>query len=314
MKRTKWGIIGSGKIARRFAGDLKLLSGAELVGLVSRNQESSRNFSEEFGIKSFASIRELLSSDVDVIYIATPHSSHREHSLMAINAGKAVLCEKPFTLNYNESEEVFSLASLKKVFVMEAMWTCFFPAIQECLSLVNAGTIGQVLNIESSFGYQSTFDPASRIYDPALGGGSLLDVGVYTLAFTRMFIDEVPLTIESSAKLSSTGVDESASWNLAFPSGATAKGESSVVNDLPNEARITGTLGEIRIPLFWHPREFYLNGELRKFAYQGLGFQFEAEEVMNSLRNGLIESSRWTHQHSLEVMKLMDLVRSQWSS
>lgn len=309
MKNIKWGIIGSGKIARRFAADLTLLDSAILVGSASRNNENNKKFSEEFGITPFSSVNELLSSDIDVVYIATPHSSHREHSIKAILAGKAVLCEKPFAMNYAEAQEIIDHAKLKNIFVMEAMWTRFFPAIQEVIELVKAGKIGKLLRIESSFGYESVFDPNSRVFNPHLGGGSLLDVGVYCISLARMLTDETSEEIHCTAQLSSTGVDESASWSIAFPSGIIAASESSVVNILKNQARIIGTNGEIIIPQFWRPKEYLLNGELRRFEFEGLGLQFEAKEVMDCLGKGFIESPLMNHRQTLDVMKMMDAIR-----
>jgi dihydrodiol dehydrogenase / D-xylose 1-dehydrogenase (NADP) len=305
MKKVKWGIIGSGKIAKRFANDLKLLSSAELVGVSSRDPEKYLRFSEEFKTTPYSKVTGLLNADVDVIYVATPHTSHKAHSLMAINAGKAVLCEKPFAMNLNESQEIIQRAKLKNVFVMEAMWTRFFPAIQEVVALVKSGRIGKIQKVSTSLGYHLDFNPNSRIFNPELGGGSLLDVGVYNLAFNRMLIDELPSKIESTITNCSTGVDESASWTLNYPSGVSAVGESSVVKALENEACILGSEGEIRIPKFWCPRQYTINGELKQFEFDGMGFQFEAEEVMNCLREGLKQSPLWSHQHTLDVMQIL---------
>lgn len=307
----KWGIIGTGKIARRFANDLRYVPGATLMGVTSRNQENNKKFAEEFVSTSYEKIEDLLKSDVEIIYIATPHSSHKDHAMMAIHAGKAVLCEKPFAMNSAESLEMVNLARKKNVFLMEAMWTRFFPAIKEIIEHVKDGSIGQLVRIESNFGYQSVFDPASRIFNPALGGGSILDVGVYSISLVRMLIPQMPATINGSAVMSSTGVDESAVWEMTFSSGVTARGESSVVNVLQNEARIIGTKGEIRIPKFWCPREYYLNEEHRTFEFEGMGFQFEAQEVMRNLQLGLKESPLMPFQHTLDVMMIMDKLKQE---
>ena len=304
--KFKWGIIGTGKIAHRFASDLKLLPEVELVGVVSRNRESVLKFSEEFGTAPYFSIEDLLSSEVEIIYIATPHTSHKEHSLLAINAGKAVLCEKPVSINYSEAQSIIDHAKLKNVFFMEAMWTRFFPAIEEVIQLVNSGAIGKLTSIESSFGYKSNYDPASRVFNPELGGGSLLDVGVYSVSLARMIVNEYAADIESTAILCPTGVDESAQWKLAFHSGTNAIGRSSVKEILQNEAIITGSRGTIRIPKFWCPKDYYFNDEHREFEFPGLGFHFEASAVMSCLKNGVKEESRLSHQHSLDVMKIMD--------
>ncbi len=309
MSKIRWGIIGTGKIALRFASDLQYAPNAELSGVAGRNLPNVRKFAEEFQTTAFQTYDELLNSDADVIYVATPHSSHLEHSLRAIRAGKAVLCEKPFAINCSQTEKILEAAKSKNVFVMEAMWTRFFPAIREVLSLVKSGELGSILRIETSFGYESSFDPLSRIFDPALGGGSLLDVGIYPLALTHMLLEESPAEIVASGKLSSTGVDESVSWAMTYSSGTRFLGESSVVNVLANEAVITGSDGEIRIPQFWCPKEYTLNGVTRSFDFPGRGFQFEALEVMRCLREGIMESPLQTHANSLHVMRQMESIR-----
>lgn len=311
MKKIKWGIIGSGKIAGRFASDLQLLAEAELTGVFSRSADKLEAFSSTFNTRAFTSLEDLLQSDVDIIYVATPHSSHFEHATAALRAGKAVLCEKPFALNLRESEEIFSLARASGVFIMEAMWTRFFPVIQECLDIVREGKIGKVVKIETSFGYAAPYDPQSRIFNPELGGGSLLDVGVYTIAFTHMFLGEKPSSIASSAVISKSGVDETTSWIMKFPSGASAFGKSSVVQILENESRIIGTDGEIRIPKFWHPNEYSLNGVVKESNFPGMGFQFEAEEVMRCFRQNSLESALWGPKDTLAVMGQMDKIRAQ---
>jgi predicted dehydrogenase len=198
---------------------------------------------------------------------------------------------------------------MRNVFVMEAMWTRFFPAIQEVIAFVKAGRIGEIRRIETSFGYEAKFDPLSRIFHPDLGGGSLLDVGIYPLAISRMLMEETPHVLEGRGILTPTGVDESASWTLSYPSGAVSQGASAVVKNLPNQAIIFGTEGEIRIPQFWCPKEYSLNGETRTFEFPGRGFQFEADEVMNCLKFGLKESPLWSHSQTIHVMKQMDVIR-----
>lgn len=308
MRKIRWGIIGSGKIAGRFASDLTFVEDAELFGVAGRNAESVRKFAEDFRTRA-SSLEELLASDVDVIYVATPHSSHYEYSLEAMRAGKAVLCEKPFTLNAKEARLLFQEGKARNVFVMEAMWTRFFPAIVEILDLVKQGAIGELTQVESSFGYKSEFNETSRIYNPELGGGSLLDVGVYSLALVRMLTEEKG-QMQVTAKMSPTGVDESAAWAINFPSGLKASGSSSVTEVLGNEARLTGTRGEILIPQFWCPKEYFFNGTQHSFRFEGRGFQFEAREVMRCLRRGVNESELHSHRRTLDVMEMMDSMRA----
>lgn len=306
MKTIKWGIIGTGKIARRFASDLSYAEGAQLSGVFSRNPENVQKFSEEFKANPHLTIETLLNSDIDVIYVATPHPSHKEHTILSMRAGKAVLCEKPLAMNAEEVQEMISEARKNDVFFMEGMWTRFFPVIEEVKTLIRNDAIGKILSIESAFGYSAPFDPDSRIFNRALGGGSLLDVGVYSVAFAHMIIGETGKVTECEGVLAGTGVDESARWKLVYPSGAIANGESSVVKILSNEAKIKGTKGEIRIPQFWCPMEYSINGQKKSFDFPGRGFQFEADAVMNCLRKGILEEPRMTHLQSLEVMKILD--------
>jgi predicted dehydrogenase len=309
MNSVKWGILGSGKIAHRFASDLKFIPDAVLSGVAGRNFANTQKFAEEFSANPFHTIDELLNSDCDVIYVATPHPQHLEHSLESIRAGKAVLCEKPFTMNAVEARELLSLAREKRTFVMEGMWTRFFPAIMEVLEVIREGKIGRVLQIESSFGYESKFDPFSRVFNPSLGGGSLLDVGIYSVSFAQMIMSEKPSVGTASATLAQTGVDESAEWELSFSSGARAKGKSSVVKVLKNEAVIKGDRGVINIPRFWCPDVYFLNGERKEFPLIGRGFQYEALEVMNCLRKGKLESELVSHRFTMDVMETLDTIR-----
>jgi predicted dehydrogenase len=309
MNDIKWGVIGTGKIAKRFADDLKLVEGARLMGAAGRNFSNTVSFIEEFGGEAFSSIDELLDSDVDVIYVATPHTEHKGHALQAIRAGKGVLCEKPFTMDLPEAQEVFSEATRNKIFCMEGMWTRFFPAIREVISLVQEGHLGKIHRIEASFGYQSKFDSESRVFHPALGGGSLLDVGVYCVSFAQMLINERPLLNRAQAVMAPTGVDASAEWELGFPSGVLARGKSSVVEVLKNEAIIIGEKGVIAIPRFWCPNEYFLNGVKKEFSFEGRGFQFEAQEVMDCMRARRLQSELVSHQFTLNVMETMDAIR-----
>lgn len=314
LKPIRWGIIGSGKIAGRFASDLKFSQQAVLVGVASRDFKNAERFASKHGTRAFSSIDELLKEDIDVIYVATPHPFHMENSLAAIEAGKAVLCEKPFTMDSSEAEKLIAAAKNKNIFLMEAMWTRFFPVIRDVLRLIQSGVIGQVQSIESSFGFTSVFDPNSRVFNKALGGGALLDVGVYCVSFAHMIFGDSPVVTTATAQLGETGIDEMSEWTLTFPNGGIAKGQSSVIKVLKNEAIILGTMGSIRIPDFWHPKEFYLNEVRNEAPYDGLGFQFEANEVMDCLRSGKKESNDLPLEYSLSVMRTIDLIRYHFKS
>lgn len=303
---VSWGIIGTGKIAKRFAADLAHVPDAVLLGAAGRNFGNTKAFCEEFNARPFLTVEELLATDVQVIYVATPHSEHFPMTMKALGSGKAVLCEKPFAMTADEARKMIHFAAEKDLYLMEAMWTRFFPAIEEIIELVKSGAIGEIVSIESSFGFRSEFAPGSRLYEKSLGGGSILDVGVYCLALTRMLVAGEPLSVTGTATYSSTDVDLTAEWEMVFPSGARSKGRSSIISTLENEARIVGTKGEIRIPKFWCPKEYFLSGERKEFPFEGMGFQFEAREVMKCLERGERESRKQPLQDTLSVMTWID--------
>lgn len=309
-----WGILGTGKIAKRFAADLQTLPEATLIGAAGRNFQNTESFCRDFGGHAFHCVDELLSSDVQIIYIATPHPDHFPMTMKALAAGKSVLCEKPFSMNVREASEMITFAREKKLFLMEAMWTRFFPAIEEVLHLVKEGAIGELVKIESCFGFHSEFDPQSRLYDKALGGGSIPDIGIYCLAFTRMLVEEEPIDWKGKADFASTGVDVSAVWEQKFSSGIVSTGRSTILEVLSNEATITGTSGEIRIPKFWCPKEFFLNGVKKEFQFSGMGLHFEAQEVMECLKRNLTESPKQSLEKTLSVMKWMETLEKTISS
>lgn len=311
MTTLKWGIIGSGKIARRFAADLRLIKDAKLAGVISQNSNHAEDFASDFETQAYPALDDLL-TEADIVYVATPHSNHAGHMLAAIDACKPVLCEKPFTMDSAEAEAVIRRAQKKNVFVMEAMWTRFFPVVEEVLQRVASGAIGEIESIESSFGYVAPFDPFSRVFDLKLGGGSLLDVGVYCVSLALMLCGEEPEQIHGIGDIGPTGADESAQWSMEFRSGTKALGTSSVVKPLANEAIIIGKKGSILIPRFWSPTEYILDGQRNQFELDGSGFQFEAMEVMNCVRAGKIESEKMPWSHSLKVMRTLDKIREQW--
>ncbi len=308
LRPIYWGIIGSGKIAKRFVSDLKHARNAHLAGVFSRTPENAEAFAAEFGTKAFT-LERILEENIDVFYVATPDSFHLEHSLAAMEAGKAVLCEKPFTVNSIQAEQLIAAAKARRTFLMEAMWMRFFPATRQMLNLIRAGAIGNVRTIETSFGYAAAFNPDLRVFQRQLGGGSLLDVGVYCVSLAQMITGEAPLRVSASAEFVSTGVDEFSEWTLDFPGGASARGKAAITRKLPNEAIILGTQGSIRIPEFWHPRGFFLNERWTEANFVGLGFQFEADEVMDNIRAGRTESGELPLEHSLSVMRSLDRIR-----
>lgn len=318
-KKIKWGIMGTGGIAKQFTGDLAFARNAELVAVGSRKKESADHFAEAYSIpRTYGSYEELVQDpDIDAIYVATPHPFHKENVLTCLRAGKAVLCEKPFTVNAVELEEVVRFARDKKLFLMEAMWTRFLPPIIKVREWIKNGKIGEVGLVKADFGFRSKWDPKGRLLNPDLGGGALLDAGIYPISFAAMIFGVEPEKIMSTAHIGETGVDEQFSIILAYPSGKTATLNGAVRLGLTNEATIYGTDGYIHIPSFLNAKSASLhvnNEEVETFTddRSSLGYAFEAEEVGRSLSKGLQESPVIPLDESLGIIKLLDEVRAQW--
>ena len=309
---TKWGIIGSGKIAGRFAGDLAHVPEAKLIGVFSRNLNNSETFAQTYSATACKSLEDLMRLGPDIVYVATPHPAHCAMVLACLEGRMPVLCEKPFAMNAAETRAMIDTARAKKVFLMEAMWTRYFPAIESMLRAIRSGEIGRIESLDLEIGFAAQFDPRSRLFDPALGGGSLLDIGVYPISFAHMVMGESPSAIESRVRFCATGVDEEATWSMSYSNGTIVRCLSTVTRVPSNQAVIRGSDGEIRVPRFWWPECYVINGMAREFPYQGHGLRFEATEVGACLAAGLFESPRWPLSATLEVMMTLDRIRSQW--
>lgn len=315
----KWGILGTGGIASAFARDLAFAKNTEKAAVGSRTEESAAKFAEEHGVsRAYGSYEELVQDpDVDVIYVATPHPFHKENVMACLRAGKAVLCEKPFTINSGELEEIIQFAREQKLFLMEAMWTKLLPPILKVREWIDRGEIGEVLLVKAEFGFRASRDPEGRLFNPALGGGALLDVGIYPVTFASMIFGPNPEKILSTAHIGETGVDEQFSIIMTYPSGKTASLNGSFRVDLTNEAYIHGTEGSIQIPSFFSAKSATLykkavEAETFQDDRQSAGYAFEIEEAGRCLRQGLLESPVVPLDESLKIMKLMDEIREQW--
>lgn len=318
-KIIKWGILGTGGIASAFARDLNFAKNTEKLAVGSRTKESAEKFAMEHGIsRAYGSYEELVQDiDVDAIYVATPHPFHKDNVLACLRAGKAVLCEKPFTINSGELEEIIQFARDQKLFLMEAMWTRFLPPIIKVREWIDSGEIGEVLLVKADFGFRAPWEPERRLLNPALGGGALLDVGIYPVTFASMIFGTNPERILSTAHIGETGVDEQFSIIMSYPSGKTATLNGAFRVGLTNEASIHGTKGYIRIPSFHSAKTatLYRDGEeveTFKDDRKCAGYTFEIEEVGRCLSQGLLESPAVPLDESLEIMKLMDEIRGQW--
>lgn len=318
--KFKWGIIGTGNIAKQFARGLKSVPDAELIAVGSRSQQSADKFGDEFDVPHRHSSYEALASDPDVqaVYIGTPHTSHKANTVLCLNAGKAVICEKPFAVNLSEAEEMVSLAKEKKLFLMEAMWTRFLPIFVKIRQLLDEGVIGEARMVQADFGFRMGYNPEHRLLNPELAGGALLDVGIYPVSLASWVFGGPPDTILSMANIGQTGVDEQNVILFGYEGGKQAMLSSAVRLTTPVRAVIMGTEGRIEVnQQFFFTDRFTLhrNGEQpREYIIPniGNGYNYEATELMNCVRAGKLESETMPLSESLELMKTMDAIRAQW--
>jgi predicted dehydrogenase len=320
MKTIKWGILGAGRIAGKFAGDLKLVADAELIAVGSRTQQSADEFGKEFNIKNRHASYEALVNDpeVDVIYIATPHNLHYENTLLCLQHNKAVLCEKPFAMNARQTKAMIDLAREKKVFLMEALWTKFHPHYKKLQEMIGQGLLGEVRSVLINFGFKPAPPIPARLFDPALGGGTLMDIGIYNV-FMAMGVLGKPDAIEATMTPAATGVDEQCAILFKYENGAMAQLFSTFSSNLATEADINGTEGRIRLTSrFYEPSatiEYYTkypdSREVIPVEKEtGFGYQYEARHVNDCLRRGLIESDVIPFADTLLLMETLDKIRS----
>lgn len=315
---TRWGIIGCGRIANKFAGDLKFVSDGRLNAVASRDLSKSQAFAQHHDCpNAFGSYQEMLESGlIDVVYIAVPHTFHCELAIMCLEAGIPVLCEKAFAVNASQVERMIQTSRNKEVFLMEAIWTRFIPAINKIMELIDAREIGDIKHITADFGFLSEFDPNSRLYNPDLTGGSLMDIGIYPLFISKLLLGN-PDAIKAVGVLAPTGVDVNCSVVMSYPDGANATLYSTLSAKTDTSCTIFGTKGKIYIPgRFIEAKEFTLQldgqePETIACERKGLGYCYEAEEVQRCMAEGRIESNHLPLQFSQELMEQMDEIRRQ---
>ncbi|WP_200210783.1 Gfo/Idh/MocA family protein [Micromonospora coerulea] len=313
---TRWGILATGHIAGRFAEDLRLVPDAELVAVGSRTPDSAELFAARHGVpRAYGSWAELAADpDLDVIYVATPHAAHHEATMTCLAADRAVLVEKPFTLDLATSTELIETARARGVFLMEAMWMRTNPLILRVAELIADGAIGEVTSVRADFGVAGPFPPEHRMRARTLGGGALLDLGVYPLSLAHLLLG-VPQHVHAWAKLGPEGVDENTGIVLGWDSGAVATLSCGLVGATAITASITGTTGRVDLPEpFYRPGSAVLHRlgtepETIPADLTGGGYQHEAVEVQRCLAAGLTESPLVPHATTLEVMALLDGIR-----
>jgi len=315
-----WGILGTGNIAHLFASDLQLLPDAALAAVGSRAQERADAFGDRFGVpRRYGSYEALVADpELDVVYVATPHSEHAEHAAMALEAGAAVLCEKPLALNAAQAETLIATARRRDQFLMEAMWTRFLPVMADVRRLVQEErALGDVHLLRADIGVVQDFDPEHRLFDPALGGGALLDLGVYPIAFAFDLFGP-PDAVTSSAVIGDTGVDEQCAVVFRYDDGTQAVWHASVRADAGRTCVLAGREGRLRgLRAWWKGAPFELtraDGSTETWArpFEGNGYQFEAAHVMRCLREGRTESPVMPLDESRAILDTTDALRAEW--
>ncbi len=319
MSRTfNWGIIGPGKIAHKFAQDLAGLNNARLHAVASRSKDRAEAFARQYGANhAFGNYEEILTCpDLDIVYVATPHPGHFENTMACLEAGISVLCEKPLAMNLRESDAMIAAARRHKVFLMEAIWTRFMPKIHKMLEWIEEGAIGEVVSVKADFGFPAAFDPESRLYHPGLGGGALLDIGIYP-AFLNLLILGYPEKITALAHFSPTGVDDEVAASMVFSTGQMGYIHATIRNRTKTEAFIHGTKGTIHLhPHWFRPGNLSLIREGERpedvfFESGSHGYHYEAEECMRCLNLGKTESDLLPLSFSRDLTRLLDAIRGE---
>jgi predicted dehydrogenase len=314
----RWGILGCGRIAGLFAEGLQAVPDAELVAVGSRSAENAEAFGEKYGAARRHASYEALAADpdVDLVYVATPHQLHRESTLLCLNNGKGVVCEKPFAINSAETAEMIATAREKNLFLMEAMWTRFSPVMTAVRDLIASGAIGEVRMVSADFGFRATPPNPHRLFDPAYGGGALMDVGVYVTSFASMILG-TPSRVVSQLTIGEQGVDEQAAFILGYESGALAILSAAIRTSSPQVATVMGTDGRIDIhSLWWRPAAFTLvNPGKDPIHFEpertGNGYNYEAIEAGRCFREGLTESPVMPLDETVAIIATLDEIRRQ---
>lgn len=316
LKKIKWGIIGLGNIASKFASDLLTIEDAELYAVGSRSQEKADAFAEKFGATKAYNSYEAIANDpnIDAIYIATPHALHKENALMCLENGIAVLGEKPFAMNVREVDEMIAKAKEKNVLLMEALWTYFLPHYQYVLNILKNKTYGNILKTESSFGFERPYNTDARLFNKSMGGGSLLDIGIYPIFATLSTLGS-PNNIEASATFFENGTDSSCTMKFNYPNNVTAHLKSSLIEVLPTEAIFYCEKAIIKINTMFHMPttvSIIIDGkeEIKNFGYNTIGYNYEAIHFNQLLREGKTESNIMTFEFSKKLIKTLDAVRN----
>ena len=317
MSNFKWGILGPGGIARAFAKDLQLLEGHEIAAIGSRTLINAQEFAKSFGGTAYGSYEELVADPaVDAIYVATPHPAHKENVVLALNAGKPVLCEKPFAVNAKEAQEMVAAAQKNNVALMEAMWARFLPHYAQVREIVASGVLGTILTVQADHGQRLADRNIPRLVEPSLAGGALLDLGIYPVSFAHMVLGN-PSKITASSVLTDKGVDAQTSMIFDYSSGAQAILNTTMIEQTPCRAVVAGVNGWLEIDrTFYNPtsmRVTLLDGSVTQYpnTYTGHGLREQAEAFKKLVTSGQTQSEILSWKDTVDIMHTLDTVRAQ---
>jgi len=317
MSTFKWGILGPGGIARAFAKDLQLLEAHEVAAVGSRTLSNAQEFAKTFGGTAYGSYEELVADPtIDAIYVATPHPSHKENVITALNAGKPVLCEKPFAVNAHEAREMVAAAEKNGVALMEAMWARFLPHYADVREIIASGVLGQILTVQADHGQRLADRNIPRLVEPSLAGGALLDLGIYPVSFAHMILGN-PEKITASAVLTDKGVDAQTSMIFDYADGAQAILTTTMIEQTPCRAVVAGVNGWLEIDrTFYNPtsmRVVLFDGSVTQYphTYTGHGLREQAEAFKKLVQSGKNQSEILTWKDTVDIMGTLDAVRSQ---
>ena len=319
MSKVRWGIVGAGRIAHTFAQDMAATSHGMLQSVAARSGDAARRFADQYGVPDSCGGYEALYADpkIDAVYVATPHTLHLQHAGDALRAGKAVLCEKPITINADECQTLIDIANDSSSYLMEAMWTWFLPAVRKAKEWVDAGRIGKIVQIKADFGYPLGYAADKREYDANLAGGCLLEMGVYPVALAALFAAQDPVEVSAVARHAPNGVEDDLTAILDYGDCLGTIGTSFRAK-LQNWAYLIGEDGYIAIPDFWRASEclFYELDECKEHFRddrESIGLNFEIQAVIDDLRNGRNASSVVSLADSLAFQQLMESIRSRFT-
>jgi predicted dehydrogenase len=317
MSNFSWGILGPGGIAQAFAKDLTFIEGHTIGAVGSRSLVNAQQFANTFGGTAYGSYEELVAdSGIDAIYVATPHPAHHDNVILALNAGKPVLCEKPFAVNAQQAQAMVDTAAKNKVALMEAMWARFLPHYAKVREIVASGVLGPILSIHADHGQRLADQGIARLVDPQLAGGALLDLGIYPISFAHMILGN-PSSITSTAVMTDRGVDAQTSMIFSYDNGAQAVLTTTMIEQTPCRAVVAGLHGWLEIDrTFYNPasmRVILNDGSVTEYpsTYTGHGLREQAESFKQIVQSGAVESKVLTWKDTVDIMKSMDTVRSQ---